>query len=493
LNVLTPLKERGAYDTVSISIDNDLDNLSFKQKMINAIYQSSNELSVLVDDAKLCVVTCEAADVFSSQAAITLVQKAKEKGALTICLVNLPFSFEGNKRLKRAEKTVGVLKEIADTVIVIPSDPIMELIPKDTSIEKAYSMIDDVVSKGVAGIIGLVGKQGLINANFKDIETIQKGAGIGSMGLGSSSGKNAAKEAALAAVSSPLLGETIDSARSIVLSVSGGKNMSLSDVRSVVNVVYKCVDESTDVAVSAFVDENLDDEISVTLFAMGRESTSEHSNIVGEALCMEHDSETQDQDASGISSIQNKNVSEQEPSVPHVTPTNKLLPMTAEEILSLDRHANYSTSIIHPYMSIESKLKLKGIDTKTTPRAVANNLFGAKESPQEVKRRSLNHSKAVADSLFIPKTSNVRNSGLFSGGVTQRTTKLNLLQFSILEKSLSSSTSSTSSTTHHVGLFGKPTTHHKNYVRFAVRKRTPLSHMHLLLQMLDKTIKQYLL
>lgn len=491
MNVLAPLKTRGAHDTFQIPIDNDLDNVSFKQKMIKAINRSSNELSVLVDDAKLCVITCEAADAFSSQAAITLVQKAKEKGALTICLVNLPFSFEGSKRLKRAEKTVGVLKEIADTVIVIPSDPITELIPKDTSIEKAYSMIDDVVSKAVAGIIGLVGKQGLINANFKDIETIQKGAGIGSMGLGSASGKNAAKDAALAAVSSPLLGETIDSARSIVLSVSGGKNMSLSDVRSVVNVVYKCVDESTDVAVSAFVDENLDDEISVTLFAMGHESTSDHSKTVGEVLCVEHDSEPQDQDAPGISFIENKNISKQDRSVPHIPPANKLLPMTAEEILSLDRHADYSTSLIRPYMSMESKLKLRGIDTKTTSRSVANSLFGEKESPPEVKRRSLNHSKAVADSLFIPKSKKVRNSRLFSGGITQRTTKLNLLQFSILEKSLSSSSSA--SNAHHVGLFGKPTTHHKNYVRFAVRKRKPLSHMNLLLQMLDRTINQYLL
>lgn len=458
--------------------------------MMKAIDRSGDELSVLVDDAKLCVITCEAADFFSSQAAINLVQKAKEKGALTICLVNLPFSFEGSKRKKRAEKTIGVLKDIADTVIVIPSDPILQLLPDDTSIEKAYAMIDDIVGKGVAGIIGLVGKQGLINANFKDIETIQKGAGIGSMGLGSGSGKNAAKEAAFAAVSSPLLGKAMDSVRSIVLSVSGGKHMSLSDVRSVVNILYKCVDESTDVAVSAFADDQLDDEISVTLFAMGDES-SERFNVVEEAP-VSHQSNDHDLKyplASKIVDYNDQSVSNQELPKSENNQATKLLPMRADEILSLDRYAEYSSSIIYPYQSIESKLKLKRTDTESTPKAIANSLFEAHE-PSQTNQRSLNQSKVIADSLFQPRTHHSKTSGLFSERTKARTTtRLNVLQFSILETS--SSSGITNSNTHHVGLFGKSKTHHKNYLRFAIKKRKSLTYVNLLLQVLDKTIQQY--
>lgn len=484
LSVLSPVKKQDAFDTFLIPIDNNLDKASQKQKMKKAIDRSGDELSVLVDDAKLCVITCDAADVFSSQAAITLVQKAKEKGALTICLVGLPFSFEGSKRMKRAEKTIGILKETADTVIVIPSDPILELIPDDTNIEKAYAMIDDIVSKGVAGIIGLVGKQGLINANFKDIETIQKGAGIGSMGLGSSTSKNAAKEAAFAAVSSPLLGEVMDSVRSIVLSVSGGKTMSLSDVRSVVNIVYKCVDESTDVAVSAFVDENLENEISVTLFAMGHESSS-NFNVVQDTSNVTRDesgeSESQIEIASDIESTHGQNVSNHESSkLEHISVT-KLQTMRVEEILSLDQYADYSSSVIYPYQSIESKLKRKRMNAENASTTAVNSLFEAKESPQK------NSSKVIADSLFMPKTRHSRNSELFSKGTKTQTTKLNLLQFSILETS--TPPGMTNRHTHNVGLFGK-STHHKNYIRFCFRKRSSLSNVNLLLQMLDKTMQR---
>ena len=204
-------------------------------------------------------------------AAHVVAECAKEVGALTVGVVTKPFMFEGRRRLNQAEQGIVNLKEKVDTLITIPNDRLMQVIDRRTSMLDAFRIADDVLRQGVQGISDLIGVAGLINADFADVKTIMSNAGSALMGIGTAKGEGGAKAAAEAAIKSPLLEASIDGAHGVLFNITGGKDLSLFDVNEASNIITEAVDPNANIIFGAVIDENLNDEIRVTVIATGFE------------------------------------------------------------------------------------------------------------------------------------------------------------------------------------------------------------------------------
>src|SRR3954447_14905953 len=169
-------------------------------------------------------------------AAPVVARIAREVGALTVAIVTSPFGFEGSRRRTQASAGVRALREAADTLIVIPNDPLLEVLEKGTSLVEAFRVADDVLRQGVQGICDLITQPGLINLDFADVRTIMSGAGSAMMGIGMATGSQGGHEAATHAIKSPLIDHEVRSARDILLAVSGGSVLSLREVNEAAEV-----------------------------------------------------------------------------------------------------------------------------------------------------------------------------------------------------------------------------------------------------------------
>jgi cell division protein FtsZ len=194
---------------------------------------------------------------------------ARELGALAVAVVTRPFGFEGNKRAGTADQGIQHLAEAADTVIVIPNDRLMSVLERGTSVVQAFAVADDLLRQGVQGISDLITLPGLINVDFADVRTILKGAGTALLGIGYASGGSRATEAASAAISSALLETPIDGARGILLGITGGPSMSLIEVTEAAQVVADAADPDANIIFGATIDDDLDDQVWVTVIAAG--------------------------------------------------------------------------------------------------------------------------------------------------------------------------------------------------------------------------------
>jgi cell division protein FtsZ len=192
---------------------------------------------------------------------------AREMGALAVAVVTRPFGFEGTKRATTADLGIHHLQDAADTVIVIPNDRLMNVLERGTSVVQAFAVADDLLRQGVQGICDLITLPGLINVDFADVRTILKGAGTALLGIGYASGGSRATDAALAAISSPLLETPVDGARGILLGITGGPDMSLIEVTEAAQVVADAADPEANIIFGATIDEDLDDQVWVTVVA----------------------------------------------------------------------------------------------------------------------------------------------------------------------------------------------------------------------------------
>jgi cell division protein FtsZ len=202
-------------------------------------------------------------------AAPVVARIAKEVGALTVGIVTLPFRFEGTRRRSQAENGVGELREVCDTVIVIPNDRLLEVLERSTSMIDAFRIADDVLRQGVQGICDLITMPGLINLDFADVRTIMQDAGSAIMGIGFATGENRAREAAGRALRSPLIDTEIVGARGILLSIAGGDDLTLLEVNEAAEVVREASTEETNIIFGATIDERLAGQIWVTVIATG--------------------------------------------------------------------------------------------------------------------------------------------------------------------------------------------------------------------------------
>ena len=237
----------------------------------------------MVAGTDLCFVTSGMGGGTGSGACPVVAKIAKEQGCLTIGIVTKPFAFEGKRRMTQAIAAIERLRENVDTVIIVSNDRLLEIIPDDTPIERAFAVADDILRQGVVGISDIIVKPGLINVDFADVRSIMRGAGTALMGIGIGNGKTAAEDAAAAAISSPLLDSTIENAKGVVFNISGGPNLSLNEVNQAAKLIYSTVEADANVIFGALVDETLEDNISITVLATGFASSDpELASLTGQ-------------------------------------------------------------------------------------------------------------------------------------------------------------------------------------------------------------------
>jgi cell division protein FtsZ len=193
-----------------------------------------------------------------------------EIGALTVGVVTKPFEFEGSQRTRQAEEGIQRLREVVDTLIVIPNEKLLSVIERRTSILDAFREADNVLRQGVQGITDLITIPGLINLDFADVRTIMQDAGSALMGIGTSNGESRAAEAARNAISSPLLEQSVDGAQGIIFNITGGKDLGLFEVNEAAEVVHDAADPNANIIFGAVIDEHGgSDDVRVTVIATG--------------------------------------------------------------------------------------------------------------------------------------------------------------------------------------------------------------------------------
>lgn len=236
-----------------------------------AANESKDEIAQAIKGADLVFVSAGMGGGTGTGAAPVVAQIAKEMGILTVGVVTRPFMFEGRKRMQYAERGIENLKDAVDTLVTIPNDRLLQVAEKKTSIVDAFRMADDVLRQGVQGISDVIVVPGLINLDFADVKTVMLNTGLAHMGVGRASGESKAEDAAKQAIQSPLLETSIDGARGVLLNITGGPDLGLFEVNIAAELVQKSADPDANIIVGAVIDENLKDEILITVIATGFE------------------------------------------------------------------------------------------------------------------------------------------------------------------------------------------------------------------------------
>lgn len=234
-----------------------------------AAEENKEELTQIVKGTDLLFIAAGMGGGTGTGAAPVIARIARELGILTVAVVTKPFSFEGKKRAENANEGINNLKKYVDTLVVIPNDKLLQVLPSTTSFYDAFKVADDVLRQGISGIVDLISTPSLINLDFADVNTIMKDQGLAHMGLGSAKGERRVIEAVRQAVSSPLLETTIEGAKGVILNVAGGKDMTLNEVNEAATLVQGVIDSSANIIFGATVDESITDEISITIIATG--------------------------------------------------------------------------------------------------------------------------------------------------------------------------------------------------------------------------------
>jgi len=214
-------------------------------------------------------------------AAPIIAEIARDLGILTVGTVTKPFNFEGKPRMKNALDGIGNLRKNVDTLVVIPNEKLIEIISDDTSMQDAFKKADEVLRQGVQGISDLILKEGLINLDFADVRTIMFNKGVAHMGVGRASGKNKTEIAAEMAIKSPLLETSIDGAKSCIITFTGDSSLGLRDVNNAADVIGKAIDKDAEIIFGATINNELKDEVIVTVIATGLD---EHESIKNKML-----------------------------------------------------------------------------------------------------------------------------------------------------------------------------------------------------------------
>lgn len=249
-----------------------------------AAEESKAEIAETIRGADMVFVTAGMGGGTGTGAAPIVAQSAKEMGILTIAVTTKPFTFEGKKRSAQAERGIESLKSKVDTLIVIPNDRLLQIIDRKTSIVEAFRMSDEVLMQGVQGISDLISEVGLINLDFADVKTIMLNTGVAHMGIGRASGENRAEDAAKQAIQSPLLETSIEGARGVIINVTGGADLGLQEVNTAAELVQRSVDPEANIIFGAVIDEDLGDEIVITIIATGFEKDYGVSSIGVEGI-----------------------------------------------------------------------------------------------------------------------------------------------------------------------------------------------------------------
>jgi len=265
------LQQSAAHLTVSIgeSLTRGLGSGSDPSLGRRAAMEEYDRIKSLLKGSDMIFITAGAGGGTGTGAAPVVARIAREVGALTVGIVTKPFGFEGSRRRGQADDGVQALADEVDTLIVVPNDRLLSVLDRGTSMVDAFRVADDVLRQGVQGISDLVTLPGLINLDFADVRTIMSDAGSALLGIGMGVGERRAIDAAEQAVASPLLETSMEGARSILLSITGGTNLSLWEVNEAAKAVSEAAHPDANIIFGAMVDEKLDDQVWVTVVATG--------------------------------------------------------------------------------------------------------------------------------------------------------------------------------------------------------------------------------
>ena len=236
-----------------------------------AANESIDDVAQAIKGADMVFITAGMGGGTGTGAAPIVATVAKEMGVLTVAVITKPFTFEGIKRMKNAEKGIITLKESVDTLLVIPNDKLIMLDDKKISLIEAFNKADDVLRQGIQGISDLIAVPGLINLDFADVKTIMANTGVAHMGVGRASGDNKAEMAAKQAINSPLLETSIEGAMGVLFNITGGMDLGLFDIYKASEFIQKAADQNANIIFGASIDAALQDDMVITVIATGFE------------------------------------------------------------------------------------------------------------------------------------------------------------------------------------------------------------------------------
>lgn len=246
-----------------------------------AAEESKEEISQAIKGADMVFITAGMGGGTGTGAAPVIAEIAKSMGILTVGVVTKPFPFEGRKRMLHAEMGIKNLKERVDTLVTIPNERLLSIVDKKTTLMESFKYADDVLRQGVQGISDLITIPGLVNLDFADVRTIMIDKGLAHMGVGRGTGDNRAQEAAKQAISSPLLETSIVGATGVLLNITGGPDLGLLEINEAAEIVQDAADPDANIIFGAVIDENIKDELRITVIATGFESEK--------AQCKQHE------------------------------------------------------------------------------------------------------------------------------------------------------------------------------------------------------------
>lgn len=233
-----------------------------------AAEETKSEIQDVMKGADMIFIACGMGGGTGTGAAPIVARAAKEEGILTVAVTTKPFFFEGNHRMKIAEKGLEELSKEVDAIIIIPNDKLLQIADKNTNFKNAFAMADDVLKQAVEGISNLITMPGVINVDFADIRAIMAEAGSALMGIGTASGEKRAEKAALAAINSPLLETSIHGAKGVLFAISGGDDLTIQEIQEAAKIITESIDKDAKVIFGTIHDEKLKkNEIKVTVIA----------------------------------------------------------------------------------------------------------------------------------------------------------------------------------------------------------------------------------
>ncbi len=234
-----------------------------------AAEESRDEIAQALEGSDLVFITAGMGGGTGTGAAPIVAEVAKEMGALTVGIITRPFTFEGRRRTSQADEGIAALQSRVDTLIIIPNNKLLSVISEQTPVQDAFRIADDILRQGVQGISDIITVPGLVNVDFADVRAVMADAGSALMGIGIGSGKSRATEAAVAAISSPLLESSIEGARGVVFNITGGTDLTLHEVNAAAETIYEVVDPNANIIFGAVIDDKLQGEIRITVIATG--------------------------------------------------------------------------------------------------------------------------------------------------------------------------------------------------------------------------------
>ncbi|MEC4804636.1 MAG: cell division protein FtsZ [Jaaginema sp. PMC 1079.18] len=234
-----------------------------------AAEESREEIAQALENTDLVFITSGMGGGTGTGAAPIVAEVAKEMGCLTVAIVTRPFTFEGRRRTTQAEEGIAALQGRVDTLIIIPNNKLLEVIAPETPVQQAFLVADDILRQGVQGISDIITIPGLVNVDFADVRAVMADAGSALMGIGMGSGKSRAREAAIMAISSPLLESSIQGSKGVVFNITGGSDLTLHEVNTAAETIYETVDPNANIIFGAVIDDSMQGEVRITVIATG--------------------------------------------------------------------------------------------------------------------------------------------------------------------------------------------------------------------------------